>query len=259
MKYIGLFKYEMKTLLKDALNLFMLFYPFLILIILGFIVPLALEKVETYSSILILIILIMALTLGSFLIGAMLGFSFIDNKDEKTIIGISVTPIQVEGYTTFKIIYAYVFSFIGNIIIVGGLKIIAKDAYIIESGSVNLFENISWINIIVFSLASSLFAPLFALIIASVAKNKIEGFALMKSAAIIIFVPLLTLIPFFQDGKQFLLGFAPNFWFVKAMLNVATNSIDNMNFYIYILIGVIYAIIIIALSFKMFIKKVNVN
>lgn len=259
MKYLNLFKYEMKTILKDALNLFMLFYPFLILILMGVVIPLALKKMDTSSALVLIILLMVTLTIGSFLIGAMLGFSFLENKDEKTILGLSVTPLRVQGYTIFKIIYAYVFSIIGNIIIIGGLKIIASDSYVIEEGSIHLLENISYLNIIAFSLTSSLFAPLFALIIAAIAKNKIEGFALMKSSAIIIFIPMLTLIPFFQDSKQFLLGFAPNFWSVKGMINVATNNNSNFNFYLYMLIGSIFSVLLIIFALKLFIKKINTN
>ncbi|MFA7436391.1 MAG: hypothetical protein WC006_08525 [Bacilli bacterium] len=259
-KYFSLIKYEMKSILKDPLNIFMLFYPFFILFILGVIIPLSLEKIDSYSYIVILIILIMALSLGAFLIGALLGFSFIENKDEKTILGISVTPLKVEGYTIFKVVYATIFSFIGNIVIVGGLKIISNDIYVINEGSVNLLENITWIHVIVFSAVSSLFSPVFALIIASIAKNKIEGFALMKSSSIILFFPLLILIPFFENGNQFLLSVFPNFWTIKGILTVATNSLDNnLNFYLYMLIGAVYSFVIMLLSIKMFINKQNVN
>lgn len=264
-KYLSLLKYEFKTIIKDPTNLMMVLYPFLVLFIVGVIMPLAMDKVDNKNAAAttLLILLAAVLAVGVFVIGALLGFSLIENKDEKTILSICVTPVKVEGYTIFKVVYTYVFSFIGNLVIVGGLKIIAKDTFVIETGAepIYLLNNLSWLQIVIFALVNSLFVPAIALIIGGVAKNKIEAFAMMKSSGFMIMIPALTLLNFFKDWKQYLLGFAPNFWPIKAMLNeamgeLATHS-SNLNYYLYMVIGTIYFLFLSIVSLRFFIKKIN--
>ncbi|MDD3958324.1 MAG: hypothetical protein PHO96_05495, partial [Candidatus Izemoplasmatales bacterium] len=128
-KYAGLLKYELKTLFKDSMTLFMLIYPVMMLFIMGFVLPEILEKTAsadtnatTYT---LLIGFVVVLSIGGFISGAMLGFSLLENKDENTLVNIAVSPITVTGYTNFKILYTYLIAIMGNFIMVGGLKICA--------------------------------------------------------------------------------------------------------------------------------------
>ena len=244
------------------------FYPFLVLFMIGGILPLAIKNIEnenTVSTIMIML-LVISLVIGGYVIGALLGFALIENKDEKTILNICVTPIKVEGYTIFKIIYSLVISIIGNIVIIGGLKIIATDEFVINYGglTISLLDNLSWGKIVLFAIVNSLFVPMVALLISSFAKNKIEAFAIMKSGGIFVMIPVLVIFNFFQDAKQFILGIAPNFWAVKAMFNEALTHPDysepsNLNFYLYLLIGAIYLIFLSAICLRIFVKKINSN
>jgi len=73
-------------------------------------------------AITLLIGFMLSISLGGYVTGAMLGFSLIENRDENTLVSIAVTPASVKGYTLFKFAYYFIFSFIGNLIMVGGLK-----------------------------------------------------------------------------------------------------------------------------------------
>jgi fluoroquinolone transport system permease protein len=146
---------------------------------------------------------------------------------------------------------------------VGGLKLLARDSYVINYGiqSISLLDNISYFQIIVFSLVAALIVPFFGGIFASIAKNKIEGFALMKTGGLIIMVPMLCLLPAFENGWQYILGIAPNFWPMKALLNVALGSANswNLNYWIYMLIGGVFQILLSALALRIFIKKSTIK
>jgi fluoroquinolone transport system permease protein len=197
--------------------------------------------------------------LGGFIGGAMLGFSLLENKDDNTLQSIAVSPITISGYTTFKSIYTLGLAFIGNMVLLGGMKLFASDVFVINYGgiSIGLLDNISWTHIVFFSIASGLIVPTFAMLIASVAKNKIEGFAFMKSSGLVIMLPLLSLLDAFQDGKQYLLGIVPNFWTIKPILNLALSSShsSNLSFYVYLAIGSVYMILLAFLCYKLFIKR----
>lgn len=261
-KYLRLLKYEMRTLYKDSTNLFMIVYPFMMLGILGFLVPKAISSTgENTARIVMLVALTLSFVAGSYISGVLLGFSLIENKDENTILSLSVTPATLSGYTLFKITYAFVLSFLSNIILLGGLKLIANNHYVIgvQENSIRLLDNLAWDKVIIFSIVSSLFVPAAALFLGTYAKNKIEGFAYLKGGAIIILLPALTILKTFQNKNQYFWGILPQFWPVKAMMNAATLSkaSDDLPFYGYMLIGAIYFVLIFLLTFRNFQKKIQ--
>jgi fluoroquinolone transport system permease protein len=265
-KYWSLLRYEMKTILKDPMNVFMLVYPIMMLLIAAYALPAILDTVGAGTggeAISLLITFSLILALGGFLMGAMLGFSLLDNKDENTLINIAASPIRVSGYAGFKIIYSFALAVIANLIMLGGLKLLASDAYTVTyfTVTVRLLDGLSWLEIIAFSVVSALLVPSIALLIAAVAKNKIEGFAFMKGGGIVIFIPVLSLLEVFQDGKQYLLGIVPIFWPLKAILNDALHLTNDANapFWVYMLVGAVYAIALGGLALRGFLKKINVR
>jgi fluoroquinolone transport system permease protein len=266
-KYISLLKYEMKTILKDPMNVFMLTYPVVMLLVCAYLLPMIIAMTNGENSsgeaITLLIGFIVILAVGGFLMGAMLGFSLLDNKDEMTLINIAVSPITVSGYATFKIIYTYVLSIIANLIMLGGLKLLASDVYTIQYQQLQLplLDSISYGEILVFSIVTSFFVPAIALVIASIAKNKIEGFALIKGGGLIVFIPVLALLDIFQDWKQYILGIVPIFWPLKAILNESFGSMfsSNLPFCLYMVIGSVYSIGLGLLALRGFLKKINIK
>lgn len=263
--YWKLFRYELKTLLRDPLNLFMLIYPFFMLGFVGWLIPSILVRTglntaspEYALSMLLLFILILAI--GGFISGVILGFSLLENKDEQTIKAIAVSPITVRGYTLFKSSYAFVFGVLGNFVMIFGMKYLFGDTFSFTYGALSFgLTSVDNLSIILFSIVSSLITPTAGALMAALAKNKIEGFALMKSGGIVFMVPLLILLDAFGDWKQFILGLSPNFWAVKGFYNLALNTQgpDDLSFGLYLLIGAIYMIVIATFALRFFIRRVN--
>ncbi len=266
-KYLHLLGYEMKTLLRDPLNLFMLFYPFFMLFLTGWLLPTSLKKagLDTTSpayALTMVIVLVLLLAIAGYAMGILLGFSLLENKDEQTIFSIAVTPVKVSGYILFKTTYAYMFSIIGNLIMLLGIKFFANEAYSFQYGGLPFgFDNISVGQIIAFSCVSSLLVPTVGAITAAISRNKIEGFAFMKSGGLLFMVPELVLLNAFSDWKQYLLGFAPNFWPLKGLLNLALGSqtSSDLPYWAYLLIGAVYMIILGSVSIRFFIKKTGLE
>jgi len=264
-KYLSLIKYEMKNLIKDLMNLFMLIYPFLMLFICGYLLPAIVARTSEAGSnsqaVTMLIAFVLTLSIGGFMMGAMLGFALLDNRDENILLNIAVSPVTVSGYATFKIIYTYILAVVSNLVMVGGLKLIASDAYTVTYGGVQigLLDALNFGYILIFSLVSALIVPFVAMILAAVAKNKIEGFALVKGGGLIVMLPMLILLDTFQDAKQYIFGIFPNFWPLKALLNLTLNSTSNANldFWLYMLIGTIYPIALGYFALKVFLKKLT--
>jgi fluoroquinolone transport system permease protein len=262
-KYLALLSYELKNLSKDKMNMFMILFPFFILFISGFVIPkiVSLSGDPQVSVYVLVLTLIFSFVMGCFVGGVMLGFSLLDNKDERTFNSISVTPASIKGYVVFKSVYSTVFSFLGNLIIIFGLKLLARDAYNTEALGINMLDNINVVHVLVFSLVNSLITPAIALIIAAIAKNKVEGFVFVKSGGLILMLPMLMMLDAFRGVRQYILGIMPNFWTVKALYNIALgdNSQYNLPFFVYMVIGAVFSLLLAVLFYRLFNKKLQIQ
>lgn len=263
-KYWFLLKYEFKNLLRDKMNLTMFIYPLIMLVMAVFFFPFLFKMDDMNASGLqvTMVMLIVALVGFGFMIAAiLLGFSLLDNKDEDTMQTIAVTPISKKGYVSFKLIYTYVLSVINTVIMLGGTKLFASNQYVITYGldTVYIFNAVSYWHILFFSLSMGLLVPALGLLIVAVSKNKVEGFAYMKSTGFLILIPAITMLPSFRGMGQYLLSIFPNFWGTQAMLNLMFPQLflngANLNFSLYLLIGAVVSLIYSYLSYKLYMRK----
>ena len=265
-KYLSMLKYEVKNISRDKMNLVMIFYPAIMIALSLGLFPLIIKSSqdalsEANNTMMVLMLLIMILTLGSIYMSALLAFLFVEGKDEKTLATIATTPLNVKGYVIFKSIYTFIFSVLGNIIVLVLTKYLSGDTYIISFGGVsfNLFSNISIYHIIVFSIVNSLYMPAFALLLGGLAKNKIEAFAYVKGSGIVVMIPALIALPAFAGSLQYVLGILPNFWAAKgiivAFLPEAMASNADLSFWGYMIIGAVFGLSINYPCYKLFLKK----
>lgn len=265
-KYINLLKYEMNNLLRDKMNLTMILYPFLMLIMSVWLFPMLLE-IEGASGqgmeITMVIVIMAFLGMGYIIGSALLGFSLLDNKDEKTLQTIAVTPLAKDGYIKFKIIYTYIIGVVSTIIIFSGTKLFAVDSYVLETlnGTVRLFDNITHLEILVMALVSSLLIPFLALTIVGLSKSKIEGFAYMKASGLLMLIPMLVLLEVFRGTGQYFLSLVPNFWATQGviikMLPFMFESGANIGYYGYMGIGAILCLTYSVVAYKIFMKQAS--
>ncbi|MHB8964064.1 MAG: ABC transporter permease [Saccharofermentanales bacterium] len=260
-KHLSLIRYEARTITRDPFQLLMLFFPFLMLALSTLVFPAILRSIgegnEEAAKITMLILLIMIMSFGTLIAGAMGSFMLLEQKDEKTINTIAVTPVGISGYLVFKLVYLYILAIASIMIVLFGTAYFAKETYSI--GGVSLFDHAQTWQLIIYSFIAALFAPTLALLQASLAKNKVEGFALVKGSGIVALLPMLIILESFKGGLQYLLGIFPNFWSTKAMFNVLmqTNSSSDLDFIWYMVIGAIYSLVILAVSYKLFLRKIQ--
>jgi fluoroquinolone transport system permease protein len=258
-KYLSLLKYEAKTIIRDPMNIYMCVFPMVILILSAFVFPIILKSFGPGKGVALqlttLLLLIIILVFGAFCLSAMATFLLLENKDECTLNTIAVTPIGASGYIMFKMTYIYIMSVITTIIVLLGTKLIAGGQYTI--GGVSLFDNIGVIHIISFAVVSGLFVPALALFQGAFAKNKVEGFALIKGTGTVALIPALLILEAFQGKLQYILGVFPNFWAVKGiMLELfPINNSANLSYSMYLLIGTVYSILMLVIVYRFFLKK----
>ncbi len=258
-KYLNMLVYEFKNIIRDKMTMMLLVYPLFIIAVGAFIIPTLIENYGSGEGRLTasLVVIIVFSSLVPFITGAMLGFNLLDHKDEHTLNTIRVTPLTMKGYILFKSTYAYLLSVFAAFFSIFGVKHLSGDGY--QIGQVNLWEMFTWGDILAYALVASLFTPFFALFLAAIGKNKIEGFAYMKTSGIFVLLPVLVIIETMQDWKQYLLGVLPIFWPVKAML-VDIEMLDhahNLPGPLYHGIGIIYMSALIIVAYRFFESKIQ--
>ncbi len=259
-KYIKLLRYEFKNLVRDKMTLVMLVYPLMLMLIGAYVIPAVVDRFgdgDAAQRTTSLFIIVVFAAIAPFIGSVLLGFSLLDNRDENTLDTIRVTPISLRGYVVFKSIYAYILGVNGAFWILYGTRLLSGDGYVVMGQ--DLFEPFTIGVVLTYALISSLFTPVFALFLAAVAKNKIEGFAYMKATGMIILVPVLVVLEPLHDWKQYFLGIMPTFWPIKGML-VQTDLLghaDDLPLIGYSVIGILFNVCLIVFMYKIFERKVS--
>lgn len=220
---------------------FMFFYPILFGFIGRYIFPIIADSsgfsIDKFADLIIVVLVLIT----PFIYGALIGFSILDDKDDHILSAIKVTPLGLNRFLSFRLIIALVISFIACIYVmwfsdIGGLSLGSMAAI---------------------SFLASLSAPATGLFINAVANNKIEGFAVMKGAGIIIIFPIIAL--FFMDKKELFFSFAPGFWPAKAISSlIRGEDILFLSYYQYYFIGLVYVILLNIASYKIFMKRTKI-
>jgi fluoroquinolone transport system permease protein len=92
------------------------------------------------------------------------------------------------------------------------------------------------------------------MLIASISRNKVEGFVIMKLSGLILMVPIAAL--FLTDWKELLISIFPGFWTARlfSMQFMPLNYFLKES-YIYFILGVIVNLLLFLIFFKIYTKK----
>lgn len=128
------------------------------------------------------------------LVGMVVGFLLLDQRDDRTLIALQTTPLTATGYLVYRLAAPMALSLILSVISLP-LSGIAK----LGTGE-----------LLVTAVAAAPLAPIFALILGAFAANKVQGFALSKASGVLFLPPV---VAYFAPGVwQALLALAPTYW-----------------------------------------------
>jgi fluoroquinolone transport system permease protein len=220
---------------RDSLLRWLVFLPLVIVIAIRIAVPaatillwerLSFDLRPYYDLIASFLYLIMPL-----LVGMVLGFLLLDQRDDQTLMALQVTPLSLNGYLTYRISLPLLVSFSTTLIMVplAGL------------GSTN------WTAHLAAAVCSAPLAPIFALFNAAFAENKVQGFAVMKASSVISIPPLVAY--FVTSGWQWLFGLAPTYWPVKVYWLLQVGSLSG---WLALILGLVYQGVLIVLLLHWF-------
>lgn len=239
--YANFLKSEIKKWSRDSMMGFMAIYP----VVFGFLGRYFLPWLSKRNGFdftpfndLILVVLVLIVPISY---GAVIGFSILEDRDDNVLTNIKVTPLSIHQFLGFRLVMVYLFCFIATVFVIWFSRI----------GDIPLG------NIISISLLASLEAPISGLLINCFAKNKIEGFAVMKAGGSIIIFPIIGL--FFRNIKELYFSFAPGFWPAKAISIMIKGDINYLSYNQYYFIGLLYMVILNILSYRLFINRTRLG
>jgi fluoroquinolone transport system permease protein len=132
------------------------------------------------------------------LVGTVVGFLLLDQRDDDTLTALLVTPMPLAAYLTYRL----------------GLPVLLSTAVAAALLPLAGLGGAHWIGLLVAAAAAAPLAPLFALALAAFAANKVQGFALMKAFNVLSIPPL---VAYFVGAQwQWAFYWAPTYWPAKV-------------------------------------------
>jgi fluoroquinolone transport system permease protein len=145
-----------------------------------------------------MLVAFMALYTGALLVGTIFGFVLLDERDQNTLKVMLVTPVLLNHYVLYRVTLPAILAFI----------VILGMALFINQALLPLWQ------MILISAAAALTAPIASLFFATLAQNKVQGFAYSKFGGISgWFIMIGWFVP---EPWQWLCGLFPPFWISKA-------------------------------------------
>lgn len=233
----------MKKLIKVAVNDFRLVFrdnslkifivlPLLTLVFTRYAVP---YIAGTYSVLLdyIPIILMMATTQGATAFGFIYSMVLVDEKDTNVAKVYGILPVSKVWFVVFRLIPPFVLAALTTFLLL----------------LVEPFYGLPVIQSLVYSMLIGLLVPLMILFVAIPANNKIEAMTWQKLFNLPLALPVLAF--YLPTSFSFLFIIFPTFWAFRGL----DSLIKGGNFWLYMLIGFAYSILLIVLMIKRFIRS----
>lgn len=229
------FLHELKNIIRDKMYAFFLVYPVIISVVSYFLIPYLHDLNPLASDITFLGLLLM----NSFIFGVVTSFTLLDDQDDNVLLSLKITPISVKLYVLFKLLMSYIFGIVSTLLMLL---------------SVDYFAQTNLIDLLFILILAPMQGPILAMLIASISRNKVEGFVIMKLSGLILMVPIAAL--FLTDWKELLISIFPGFWTARlfSMQFMPLNYFLKES-YIYFILGVIVNLLLFLIFFKIYTKK----
>jgi fluoroquinolone transport system permease protein len=228
--------HELKHMTRDQMYVFFLFFEVVLIATASILLPYLETEVSLLASNLALINLLL---MSGIIFGSISGFSMLDDMDDGVLFSLKVTPISLTSYIFFKLFLTFIFSSV------------ATTALLRVTG---LLLDMSMLHASMIIVLSSIQAPFIALIMASFASNKVEGFVIMKLTGLTLIGPIVSL--FLTDWTELLLSIFPGFFPSRMlMMEITSISYTFSSPVIYFVIGSIVSMLWMFLLFRLYKKK----
>lgn len=238
--WASVFRADLKRITRDRFLMLIVFYLPVLATAMRWAIPWLAHKLEGRFDITPyypLVGAVIVLTLP-FMMGVILGMQLLEEKDERSLSAVAVTPFSFERYYAFRLaIYAVV-----------GMVMLVMTHFILGIVSiVPLWKLILTVLTLGFNTAlSSLIPPI-------VAKNQVQGFAVLKGSGVLFMGPVFSF--FVPRHWDLFFGVIPFYWPIKAYFLAASQGSIAL-FWLAIGAGMLMQSIAFWLLYNMFKRKI---
>jgi fluoroquinolone transport system permease protein len=232
---------DLRGIRRDSALSWMVFLPVLSALVLRWGVPaLTANLQDTYGFDLKpyypVILAYFVVVMCPLIVSVLAGFLMLDEKDDQTLTGLQVTPLSLNTYIAYRVTVPFVLTVVMMFVVFPLANLSAFDPRLI----------------LITAVAAAPMAPMFALYLASIAENKVQGFALMKLSGFILFVPIFAY--FVDSGWEAAFGIIPTYWPMKVywLLQAGREPV-----WPYVLAAVVYQSLVTAVFIRRFDKVLH--
>jgi fluoroquinolone transport system permease protein len=128
------------------------------------------------------------------MVGMVVGFLLLDQRDDGTLAALRVTPLPLGAYLAYRL----------------AAPVVVSAALTVAAFPIAGLGDLDPPRLLLAALAAAPLAPLYALALFAFAQNKVQGFAVVKLLSVL---PLAPLVAYAADGPwELLLALAPTYW-----------------------------------------------
>ncbi len=240
-KYRNLIWNQTKRVGRDNLLLILSVYPLILAVVGKYLIPFLreaflenLDLSEHYPAILVFFILA-----NPYIYGSLAAFTLLDEREENVLQAIRVTPLKLSNYLGAKVLFFVIVSIATGVLITWYINLV----------TIGLGESV------LINSLMALSAPLSMLMINSFAKNRVEGFALVKGTGFMILLPALAF--YVPERYSLLAGVIPGYWPAMAINKLSNPSFGLMPYWGYLLVGLLYFLLLIMILYQRFSRKIS--
>ena len=132
------------------------------------------------------------------MLGSVVGFLLLDQRDDRTLTALQVTPLTVEGYLVYRTAIPMAVS----------VPVMMASIAIADLVTVGVVQALAA------AIQAAPVTPLYALFVGAFAANKVQGFALLKGAGVLTWPPIVAW--FVSSPWQLAFGIDPLYWPLKV-------------------------------------------
>ncbi len=222
---------ELRNVRRDSMLRWMAAFPIVMALLLRWLVPLIDSNLELdLRPYYLLIMSTYAVLAAPVTMGFIVGILLLDERDNETLRALRVTPLSMRRYLAWKLTLP-----LGAVVVLTLLSIPLAGLIpfrIDYTGS---------------AVVGALWAPILALAMVAFAKNKLQGFLLMRITNLLIFVPMAAW--FFEAARwEPLFAVLPAYWPLKASWLAARGE----SYGVYLAVGAVYHGAVIAWLYRHF-------
>ena len=229
------------SLLRDPLLRWIVALPIFIALVARFILPILIGRMEvtlrvSLGEIYPVIVGYALLITAPVLCGMVIGFLMLDERDDRTLLALRVTPLPLSGYLAWRLLGPMVLSVAATIITFPLAGVERPDIF----------------RVFLSAIAVAPIAPLMALALAAFAENKVQGFALVKISSVFQMAPIFAY--FIHSDWQLVFGIIPTYWPAKSLWNFQQGAHAA---WAYLLVGLAYQSLLLAALIRRFNRRVT--